>query len=117
MHSKDNIEGRVFVSEDLTQARSKVFYNARLERRAGRFLHVWTRDGRINIRLHDKTVRVITLMAELDDLVDETPIPQERDPQDDIDEANMPVDADTPSTPGEPHRSYSEAVQSPNQAE
>lgn len=108
----------VFVSEDLTQSRSKVFYNARLERRAGRFLHVWTRDGRINIRLHDNTIKVITLMSELDSLVDQTPISsprsqgnrdrQRRDPHTRDNSVGSHVD---------PERSFAAVVMSPSSQE
>ena len=43
-----------FVSEDLTQTRSKLLYLARQERNAGRFKHTWSRDGRIQIRPMNK---------------------------------------------------------------
>lgn len=68
----------VFVSEDLTRTRSRIYYNARQERTAGRFKHCWTTDGRINIRFHDDTIRVITTQAQLDCLIDEYPIAQPR---------------------------------------
>ncbi len=63
----------VFVSEDLTQARSSILYKARLERSAGRFKHCWTTDGRINLRLFDDTKHVITTQAEDDSLIDNHP--------------------------------------------
>jgi len=88
----------VFVSEDLTHTRSRVFFNARLERKAGRFLHVWTRDGRINIRLHDNSIKVITTLADLDKLVDITPI-----------KAETPTAANDPA---EPQPSFADVVRS-----
>lgn len=66
----------VFVSEDLTSARSSILYKARLERSAGRFKHCWTTDGRINIRLLDDKKHVITTQAQLDRLIDDHPLPQ-----------------------------------------
>lgn len=64
-----------FVSEDLTRLRSNILYKARLERKHGRFKHCWSTDGRINIRLADDTRHSITTLAELDDLIDDTPMP------------------------------------------
>lgn len=65
----------VYVSEDLTGVRSSIFYKARLERNYGRFKHCWTTDGRINIRLQDDSRHVITTQAQLDKLIDDTPLP------------------------------------------
>lgn len=65
----------VFVSEDLTSVRSSILYKARLERKAGRFKHVWTIDGRINIRLPNDIKHVITTQAQLDRLIDDHPLP------------------------------------------
>lgn len=65
----------VFVSEDLTKLRSSILFKARLERKAGRFKHCWSTDGRINIRLNDDTKHVITTQAQLDRLIDDHPIP------------------------------------------
>lgn len=67
----------VYVSEDLTRTRSSIFYKARLERNYGRFKHCWTTDGRINIRLQDDRKRVISTLAQLDQLIDDTPLPDE----------------------------------------
>lgn len=64
-----------FVSEDLTQIRSSILYKARLERNYGRFKHCWSTDGRINIRLPNDSKHVITTLAQLDRLIDETPLP------------------------------------------
>lgn len=64
-----------YASEDLTRVRSNILYKARLERKFGRIKHCWTTDGRINIRLMDDTKRVITTLAQLDRLIDETPVP------------------------------------------
>ncbi len=64
-----------FVSEDLTQTRSRILFKARQERQAGRFKHCWTTDGRINIRLNDDSKHVITSQAELDQLIDDNPLP------------------------------------------
>ncbi len=92
----------VFISEDLTQQRSRLYYNARLERRAGRFQHVWSRDGRIHVRLYDNSVKVITTLAQLDDVVDQTPMP---DPN-----------LGTPPPrlfPGGPQPTFADAVRSP----
>lgn len=110
----------VFVSEDLTQQRSEVFYNARLERRAGRFLHVWTRDGRIYIRRHDSTTKVITTMSDLDGLVDQTPVPPRPQRQGvpatpatnrgDVEPVRNPQ---TQPTPEASRPSFAEVVQSP----
>lgn len=66
----------VYISEDLTRIRSNILYKARLERKAGRFQHCWTTDGRINIRLPDESKRVITTLAELDRLIDDHPLPR-----------------------------------------
>ena len=65
----------IFISEDLTRGRSTLFYSARQEKRAGRFEHVWTRDGRIHIRVQDKgTVHTVTTTAHLKKLVDQNPL-------------------------------------------
>lgn len=64
----------VFVSEDLTRVRSSILYKARLERKAGRFKHCWTTDGRINIRMPDDTKQVVTTLAQLDRLIDDHPL-------------------------------------------
>ena len=62
------------VSEDLTRRRSHLLYLARVERKAGRFKHCWSHDGRILVRLHDDRVRGVTTTGELDKLVNETPV-------------------------------------------
>ena len=64
----------VYVSEDLTRRRSHLLYLARVERKAGRFKHCWSHDGRILVRLHDARVRGVTTTGELDKLVNKTPI-------------------------------------------
>ena len=64
----------VYVSEDLTRRRSHLLYLARVERKAGRFKHCWSHDGRILVRLHDDRVRGVTTTGELDKLVNETPV-------------------------------------------
>ena len=65
----------IFISEDLTRGRSTLFYSARQEKRAGRFEHVWTRDGRIHIRVKDKgTVHTVATTAQLNKLVDQNPL-------------------------------------------
>ena len=66
----------VYVSEDLTRLRSSIFYKVRLERNVWRFKHCWTTDGRINIRMHDDSTHVLTTLAQLDRLIDDTPIPE-----------------------------------------
>ena len=54
--------------------RSHLLYLARVERKAGRFKHCWSHDGRILVRLHDDRVRGVTTTGELDKLVNETPV-------------------------------------------
>ena len=69
-NARKNAEG-VFVGEDLT--RSTLFYKARQERAASRFLHCWSSDGNIKIRLHNKTVLTVTNQAQLEQLIQDTP--------------------------------------------
>ena len=64
----------VYVSNDLTRRRSHLLYLARVERKAGRFKHYWSHDGRILVRLHDDRVRGVITTGELDKLVNETPV-------------------------------------------
>ena len=71
-NARKNVEG-VFVGEDLTQLRSTLFYKARQERAASRFLHCWSSDGNIKIRLHNKTVHTVTNQAQLEQLIQDTP--------------------------------------------
>ena len=71
-NARKNVEG-VFVGEDLTQLRSTLFYKARQERAASRFLHCWSSDGNIKIRLHNKTVQTVTNQAQLEQLIQDTP--------------------------------------------
>ena len=63
-----------FVSEDLTQTRSKLLYLARQERNAGRFKHTWSRDGRIQIRLMNNTVHTVVCHTDLEQLIKSTPL-------------------------------------------
>lgn len=79
--ARKNVPG-VYVSEDLTSVRSSILYKARLERTAGRFKHCWTTDGRINIRLPDDSKHVITTQTQLDQLIDDHPLPSVRHPSD-----------------------------------
>ena len=64
-----------YISEDLTKTRSNLFYVARQERKKGRFLHAWTDDGIIKIRLRtDNRVISITNEWQLQRLIRDIPM-------------------------------------------
>ncbi len=45
----------VYINEDLTLRRSKLFYDARCKKKAGRVSAVWTQEGTIVIRINDSS--------------------------------------------------------------
>ena len=72
--SRKKVDG-TYVSEDLTKLRSNLLYQARQERKNARFLHCWTNDGRIKIRLPSKVVHTVTTQDDLDQLIADVPAP------------------------------------------
>ena len=71
MQAKKSIGGPfpgVFVNEDLTRRRSKVFFTARQLKRQGLVTEVWTADGRICIKDKKNRVHYVTRLKELDSL-------------------------------------------------
>ena len=54
-----------FITEDLTKSRDAIFYRARQARNEGSFKHVWCRDGRIKLRMHNDKVHTVNTHSEL----------------------------------------------------
>ena len=62
-----------FISEDLTKTRNTILYRARQQRATGRFLHTWTDDGLIKVRLKSNNkVLSVTTLAQLERIIEES---------------------------------------------
>ena len=68
MQGKRDIGGsfpKVFINEDLTRHRAKIFFTARQLKRQGVFTDVWTADGRICVKDQRNKVHYITRLQDV----------------------------------------------------
>jgi len=69
MQAKKSIGGpfpKVFINEDLTRHRARIFFIARQQKKQGLLSEVWTADGRICVKDKKGKIHYITRLKELD---------------------------------------------------
>ncbi len=54
-HNMPRVEAPIYINEDLTLMRSKLFYDARCKKKAGKITAVWTQEGTIIIKTNDSS--------------------------------------------------------------
>lgn len=66
---------RVYINEDLTRQRARIFFIARQKKKEGAFSDVWTADGRICVKDTKNKIHYFTRLHELSDLIAANPSP------------------------------------------